>query len=192
MNRDKESRVLEAATTVFLRYGFRRTTMGDIAKATGISRPALYLLFCNKERVFEAVFQRLITRTLEEIQARAAELNTPLEKLRLAFEWWAVRPFTLMLESPDARDLIHGGCTFAAETLARSYRAFEAQLVQILETLPRSPSAVNPQLDRIAHVLATSVHGFKETAKSVEELKDMIEVLLDLTITSLGSGGTKA
>jgi len=33
--------IVEAATGVFLRYGFSRTTMGDIAGAAGISRASL-------------------------------------------------------------------------------------------------------------------------------------------------------
>jgi AcrR family transcriptional regulator len=37
----KEERVIAGATEVFLRYGFARTTMGDIAERVGISRPAL-------------------------------------------------------------------------------------------------------------------------------------------------------
>ena len=52
MGQEKDDQIIEAATSVFLRYGFRRTTMGDIAEAAGVSRPALYLRFCNKEHIF--------------------------------------------------------------------------------------------------------------------------------------------
>jgi AcrR family transcriptional regulator len=45
MSDDKRTRILAAARSVFLRYGFKRVNMNDIADAAGVSRPALYLLF---------------------------------------------------------------------------------------------------------------------------------------------------
>jgi AcrR family transcriptional regulator len=188
MNDEKKTRVLEAATSVFLRYGYRRTTMGDIATAAGISRPALYLLFCNKERVFEAALRKLSTNLLGEIRAGISGSGTPLEKLRLAFNLWAVRPFTLMVDSPDARDLIHCGYEFAKEAMAQNVADFEAQLVAILETVPEARSAVEPSLEKIAHILAISVHGFKGAARSAAELAEMIDALLHLTVASLARG----
>ena len=49
----KRDAVYDAASAVFAQYGFRRTTMNDIAKSAGISRPALYLMFENKEDLFQ-------------------------------------------------------------------------------------------------------------------------------------------
>ncbi len=48
----KKIAVFDVAADVFARYGFRRTTMNDLAEAAGISRPALYLMFENKEHLF--------------------------------------------------------------------------------------------------------------------------------------------
>lgn len=44
--------ILEAAHVQFSRYGFRRTSMEDIAKETGVSRASLYSHFENKEEIF--------------------------------------------------------------------------------------------------------------------------------------------
>ena len=191
MRREKESRILQAATAVFLRYGYRRTTMGDIATAAGVSRPALYLIFCNKERVFEAALRKLGTGLLEEIRAALAPPGTPMEQLKLAFELWAVRPFSMLAESPDAQDLIHCGYEFAKETMAQSQAAFETQLVTVLATIPqpRGRTAPGLSLEQIAHLLATAVHGFKGTARSASELREMIAALLHLTVTSLAPEG---
>jgi AcrR family transcriptional regulator len=37
--------IIEAATGIFLRYGFKKTSMADLASAAGLSRQALYLYF---------------------------------------------------------------------------------------------------------------------------------------------------
>src|SRR5258708_36742368 len=46
--------ILEAATPVFLRYGYKKTSMDDLARAAGLSRQGLYLHFENKEALFKA------------------------------------------------------------------------------------------------------------------------------------------
>jgi AcrR family transcriptional regulator len=40
--------IVRVAIGVFLRYGYARTTMRDIAQATGLTRPTLYLTFPTK------------------------------------------------------------------------------------------------------------------------------------------------
>ena len=180
MGNAKDPHIIEAATSVFLRYGFRRTTMGDLAQAAGISRPALYLRFCNKENIFQKVLEAFSARTLEEIRRGLPEHPAPREQLRYAFECWTVRPFTLMQGSPDARDLASCGLPFAEPVKSRSYAAFEALLVPILEGLPGCRDKGGAELERVAHVLAVSARGFKGEARDAEELRGMIDTLLAL------------
>lgn len=56
---DKEQRrddILEAATHLFAERGLENVTFGDIAKATGLSRPLIYFYFPDRESLFfEAV-----------------------------------------------------------------------------------------------------------------------------------------
>jgi AcrR family transcriptional regulator len=185
MGREKKARVLEAAESVFLRFGYRRTTMGDLAAAAGMSRPALYLVFCNKEEVFEAVLRAFTTRTLEEIRQGLDARPTPLEKLRFAFDLWAVRPFGFFEASPELREPLHGGLTFAKETIDQAIAAFEAELVAILAPLSAGAPAKALPPGQIARVLTRAVHGFKESAKDAGELRAMIDGLLEMVLASL-------
>jgi AcrR family transcriptional regulator len=186
MGSAKQQKVIEAATRVFLRYGFRRTTMGDIAQAAGISRPALYLLYCNKEGVFQATFEAMAATILAEIREGLREPGEPLEKLRFAFDRWVVRPYVLMHGSPDAADLVQCAQPFAENLLARAMAEFEALLAGILRELPGPAAPGAPDPAQAAHVLAVSAHGLKTSARSAEELRDMLEALLRMTLGSLG------
>jgi AcrR family transcriptional regulator len=69
---DRRARVVQAAIQAFSRHGYRRCTMGDVAAAAGMSRPALYLMFCGKEELFRAVAETLLADA-----AIAAELAWP-------------------------------------------------------------------------------------------------------------------
>ncbi len=66
--RDLEKRrsVYEVAATVFAQYGFRRTTMNDIAQAAGMSRPALYLMFDNKEHLFHELSSYRLDQAIDQ------------------------------------------------------------------------------------------------------------------------------
>src|SRR5581483_9911319 len=57
-------RILDAALVRFAQYGFRRTSMEDIAAEAGVSRAALYLQFDNKEAIFRALSEALHERAL--------------------------------------------------------------------------------------------------------------------------------
>jgi AcrR family transcriptional regulator len=181
MGKERDQQIIEAATSVFLRYGFRRTTMGDIAEAAGISRPALYLRFCNKEKVFETSMTEFMARTLAEIERGLPSLPTPLEQLRYAFECWIVQPFRMMQGSPDARDLASCCLPFAEEVKARGFAAFEALLVPVLLRIPAFEAKDPAAVAGIARVLAASARGFKAEARNEEELRGMIGTLLALT-----------
>ena len=135
MARPNEEKILTAARKVFVRYGFRRVTMGDLAEAAKMSRPALYLVFPSKEEVFTAVLKRVFAEVLDEIRQGIPLRETPLEKLTFAFEVWCVRPFEMVQASPDAGDLFESSLEFAAEFTIAATTEFEITIAQILEPL---------------------------------------------------------
>jgi AcrR family transcriptional regulator len=185
MESEKEQKVLEAAQTVFQRHGFRRVTMQDVANEAGISRPALYLIYPNKEEIFKAAALRMSAQILAELRTSLPTLPTVQAQLAHAFELWSVNTFEMMLNSPDARDIIECSQGFARETIHRISSQFEELLVKILE--PLVPPATKPPLPlvQIAHLLVVSTHGFKEAATTAAELRDLIAGQLTLTLAAL-------
>src|SRR6266508_6020399 len=79
-------RILDAAFTLFGRYGFKRTSMEDIASEAGLSRTALYLQFRNKEDIFRELAAGLHEKALSGAEA-ALEGDLPVAaRLRAAVE----------------------------------------------------------------------------------------------------------
>ena len=54
----KRHQILEGATEVFLTQGFDAASMGEIARAAGVSKGTLYVYFKNKEELFEAIVEQ--------------------------------------------------------------------------------------------------------------------------------------
>jgi AcrR family transcriptional regulator len=53
----KRTQIIEGAREIFLARGFDAASMGDIAKAAGVSKGTLYVYFKNKEELFAAIVQ---------------------------------------------------------------------------------------------------------------------------------------
>ncbi|HEY8398243.1 MAG TPA: helix-turn-helix domain-containing protein, partial [Flavihumibacter sp.] len=49
--------ILAGARELFIHYGYKKTTMEDIARKIGKSKSALYYYFKTKEEIFEAMAQ---------------------------------------------------------------------------------------------------------------------------------------
>lgn len=63
----KRRQIIEGARRVFLAAGFDGASMGEIARAAGVSKGTLYVYFQSKEALFEAL-------TVEEKRAQAEAL----------------------------------------------------------------------------------------------------------------------
>lgn len=56
----RHAEMLDASIDVFVRYGYRKTSMDDLARAVNLSRQGLYLHFRTKEALFHAAVQHLV------------------------------------------------------------------------------------------------------------------------------------
>src|SRR5260370_9883596 len=79
--------ILVAATAIFLRYGFKKTSMDDVARAAGVSRQGLYLYFDTEDLLFREARQHLGSRLISAARAAAEDRNLSLrDRLLGAFE----------------------------------------------------------------------------------------------------------
>lgn len=185
MAHEKTEAVLAAAWKVFLRYGYRRVTMGDLAEAAQISRPALYTIFPSKERIFVELVSRSTAENLDAIREGLPRFKTTEEKLAFAFEVWCVRPFELIRGSPDAADLLESTLEFAAEVASRADADFESLLAELLEPLARKQAALQLTPRQIARILRASAKGFKGAAKDPADLRQLIREMHTILLASM-------
>lgn len=68
----REERILDAATTLLVRWGYRKTTIDDVAREAGVGRGTIYLHWKDKNDLFRAAIWREQRRYSEEVQRRIA------------------------------------------------------------------------------------------------------------------------
>jgi AcrR family transcriptional regulator len=179
----KREKILAAALDVFLRYGYKRVTMNDIAETAGISRPALYLVFESKEDIFKSVYEHWVKGTLLEIESKVGQLKTPEEKIRAAFELWTVLPFERMRASSEAAELLESTFGFAQDSVNQGYLSFEKILLPILKSHSKFKSAkTKVSAEKTVRILSGAVRGFKIVAKDAPEIRSLIKDLITLSL----------
>lgn len=74
--------ILTAAADLFRARGYRATTLEEIAKTIGVSKPTLYGYFRSKEELLAAIFHRAMSLFERDLMAIRTSGDDPAEKLR--------------------------------------------------------------------------------------------------------------
>ncbi|HEY5319922.1 MAG TPA: TetR/AcrR family transcriptional regulator [Galbitalea sp.] len=89
---DRPGAVLDSALVTFSRFGYRKTSMEEVARAARISRPGLYFLFASKEDLFRAAVSRALGDDIAEVGRILGESDRPIrDRLLDSFDRWAGR-----------------------------------------------------------------------------------------------------
>jgi TetR/AcrR family transcriptional regulator, mexJK operon transcriptional repressor len=70
----KRTAILEAATSAFLRHGYRGTSMDEIAARASVSKQTVYKHFADKERLFAEIVVATVDEAGDRVQAEVAGL----------------------------------------------------------------------------------------------------------------------
>ncbi|MFE3881281.1 TetR/AcrR family transcriptional regulator [Kitasatospora sp. NPDC059146] len=182
---EKLAAVLAAAYQCFTRHGVRRTTMDDIAREAGMSRPGVYHYVRNKEDAFRRLADRLLTDTLAAARAAAAGPE-PLpqrlagalgSKLALVTKVWSDSPaHAPELLGPDTRlsaDLVRDfdarmldllAAEIAAEHPDRGAREIAEILLALTRGLEADLSDPPAPVRRLEHAVGLLTAGLAATA----------------------------
>lgn len=185
MNReqnDKWERVLKAALGCFMLYGFKRTTMDDIAQKAGISRPALYLLFPNKEAIFRSLSEELHNAALGRAEAALGAEGTMAERLVAAFEGKDLEFIELVERSAHGVELVDIKHTIAADIAEHAESRFKEMLAQALHQAELrgelSFERIGFDAPQCAELLTLAVSGIKRPPCSLAPYRQRLPQLI--------------
>ncbi len=191
VNQDKRRVILEAATGEFRQYGYKKTSMEDIARAAGVSRPSLYSYFENKEEIFRSLSQQLHEDALAK--ARVAVDENPDEpiavRIQKALLEFNVSLFRLLDESPHGAELMDESSRLGGDIAGGFYTSFESLLAQALNQaakageLDLAARAVTPA--EAAEVIRCSVVGLKRGAVDADGYQRRVEQFVRVYLAGL-------
>jgi AcrR family transcriptional regulator len=166
----RQAAVLDAAVGVFARFGFRKASMEEVARAAGVSRQGLYLQFANKEELFRKAVEHSLNHQLSAAAAALARAEDGLEsRLIAACDAWSGR-FVGSLGA-DAADLMCASTSLAGSTLAHYEAKFEQALTRAITDSPLNGFCTTADLRPadLARTLHATARGLKHSCTSRED-----------------------
>jgi len=81
MKNSKSELIVNVAQKLFAQYGFKKTTLDEIARSAHITKSSIYYYFDSKEDIFRAVLEKENRLWSQKIRGVISKANTPQEKL---------------------------------------------------------------------------------------------------------------
>lgn len=75
--------IVNVARHIFSRFGFRKTTMDEIAIASRKGKSSIYYYFASKEEIFKAVVEKEASIMKDELLKAHNEAESPAQKLKM-------------------------------------------------------------------------------------------------------------
>jgi AcrR family transcriptional regulator len=75
-------KIIISAGQIFSRFGFKKTTMDEIAKALKIGKSSIYYYFKSKEEIFEAVVLYEANILRNELTTAIKSVDSPIDKMK--------------------------------------------------------------------------------------------------------------
>ncbi|MHA2936868.1 TetR/AcrR family transcriptional regulator [Vibrio sp. RC27] len=179
---EKKYQILQAATEVFGTYGYKKTSMQDIADALDISRPALYQYYKNKEAVFLALVEHTLNMGEQAAIQGFHHSEDNFECLLHGIKDMEQVLFGPIFLKPNGKELLTLSKKLAPELMMN----FEMQLFnKIVCVLDKAVAEHEIDLKRLnvevtdaAKIILRSVDGIKNASNSLEELDQQLDLFL--------------
>ncbi|WP_378940900.1 TetR/AcrR family transcriptional regulator [Mesorhizobium sp. ANAO-SY3R2] len=181
-NDQKTAWILDAALPVFIRYGFRKTSMADIAQAAGISRASLYLAFSNKEQLFRAGSARAHAKAMDEVGLALSgegDVVARIEAAITAFQSSLIAPFG---GSAEAAELFTANMALAEDitldTRARLLEQLASHLSKAAQNGEINLSNVGAGPKDLADMIVSAMDGIKHVRGAGAALEDGMRLFM--------------
>ncbi|MFN4353306.1 TetR/AcrR family transcriptional regulator [Parvibaculum sp.] len=185
---DKREVITTAALDLFRHYGYRRTSMEDIARAASVAKGTLYLYFESKDRLFDAICRSLaeqVSENLAEVEARGLPLE---EKLLALMEAKFGFVYSLILSSPHAAELIESSHQLPSAPFEDVTAEFHDAILKLVRRGVKSgeldPKKAGLTEKEAAETLISAVAG-AEKAPDEESFRKQLKATVRLTLRGL-------
>jgi AcrR family transcriptional regulator len=164
---NRQIEILDAGLYCFLKFGFAKTSMNDIAKQANLSRPLIYLLFPNKIELLKSLFEKLLMEGVDRAEHILQAHGSRKDKLTQAVESMILQTWNRISGHPCSLELFES-CSLHNQ---ENYEKFEKKQLKILEVFFG---------DRIeAQVFIMAINGAMEDTPSPATLKKRLSVLVE-------------
>jgi AcrR family transcriptional regulator len=187
----KPNAIMLAALELFTRYGYRKTSIDDIARAAQVAKRTVYLHFENKAAVFLAILEYLGDQVRQRCVAAERMGGTAVDRLTGLLDAYFGMAFELFSKSEHMPELEETFSKLARARIGCLNTEYEAWFARFLRSLVRTGEIGGPPrgltLEQIVNILVRAAEGAKHDIKVQGDRKALERRLRELAILALAA-----
>jgi AcrR family transcriptional regulator len=187
----KPNAIVLAGLQLFTRYGYRKTSIDDIAQAAQVAKRTVYLHFENKAAVFLAILEYLGGQVRQRCAAAERAGGTPVHRLTALLDAYFGMGFELFSKSEHMPELEETFSKLARTKIGGLNAEYEDRLASFLRSLQKTGEIGGPPqgltVDQIVHILMRAAEGAKHDAKVQGDRQALERRLRELAILAIAA-----
>ena len=187
----KPNAIVLAALELFTRYGYRKTSIDDIAQAAQVAKRTVYLHFENKAAVFLAILEYLGEQVRQRCVAAERMGGTAVGQLTGLLDAYFGMAFELFSKSAHMPELEETFSKLARARIGNLNTDYEARLARSLRSLERTGEIGGPPrgltVEQLVHILVRAAEGAKQDPKLQGDRKALERRLRELAVLAIAA-----
>jgi AcrR family transcriptional regulator len=165
----KANAIVLAGLRLFTQYGYRKTSIDDVARAAQVAKRTVYLHFENKAAVFLAILQYLGDQVRQRCAAAERAGGTAVDRLTGLLDAYFGMGFELFSKSEHVPELQETFSKLARSRIGDLNTEYETRLGAFLRSLEKTGVVAGPPqgltVGQIVQILMRAAEGVKHDAK---------------------------
>ena len=187
----KPNAIVLAGLQLFTRYGYRKTSIDDIAQAAQVAKRTVYLHFENKAAVFLAILEYLGDQVRLRCAAAELEGGTPVDRLTGLLNAYFGMGFDLFSKSEHMPELEETFSKLARTRIGRLNKEYEDRLARFVRSLEKTGEIGGPPqgltVEQIVHILMRAAEGAKHDSRVQGDRKALERRLRELAVLAMAA-----
>jgi len=187
----KPNAIVLAGLQLFTRYGYRKTSIDDIARAAQVAKRTVYLHFENKAAVFLAILEYLGDQVRLRCAVAELEGGTPVDRLTGLLDAYFGMGFDLFSKSEHMPELQETFSRLARAKIGGLHTEYEDRLARFLRSLEKTGEIGGPPqgltVEQIVHILMRAAEGAKHDSKVQGDRKALERRLRELALLAIAA-----
>ena len=167
----------------FAKFGFRKTSMDDIARAAGLSRQSVYNRFGSKEGAFKWALSAFLQHILEAATSALSDNKaSPKEALLAAYQRWIGDHVEMIISTDHGMELMEQAIQSSQEATTDAEDTFYSAVASFLikhEMI--SPPNIAIAAD-VTFALSAASKGLMMKTRTPQEFADAMRRVVDAVL----------
>jgi AcrR family transcriptional regulator len=187
----KRNAIVMAGLELFLQYGYRKTSIDNIAEAAQVAKRTVYLNFENKAAVFLAIIEYLADQVRQRCAAAEAADGTTVDRLTGLLDAYFGMGFEFFSKSSHMPELAEAFSKLARSNIRDLNLEYERCLARFLRLLEKNHEVGGPPqgltAEKIVYILVRAAEGAKHDPNVQGDRKAFQQRLRDLASLAIAA-----